>query len=202
MKPAEAAFLKAIELDPGVSAAYVALGRLYVSGKEYDQALAKLDDAVKVNAGNLSALMLIGLIHQQLGDIPKAMEAYERLLAVNPRFAPAANNLAFLYAEQGREMERALDLAYRARAEAPEDPHVADTLGWILYKMGKIELALTSLQLSAAKLPDNPEVQYHLGVAYHKQGNGEASRQALQQALKLSSDFPGAEEARRILAEL
>jgi tetratricopeptide (TPR) repeat protein len=146
--------------------------------------------------------MMSGLIHQQKGEIPKAQQAFEELLAVNPGFAPAANNLAYLYSEHGGDLDRALELAYKARAQSPEDPSVADTLGWILYKLGKIEQALTSLQLSVNKLPDNPEVQYHLGMAFFKQGNREAAKQGLQKALQLRADFPGADEARRVLAQL
>src|SRR3989338_3590345 len=47
-----------------------------------------------VNPKNVVTLMLVGVIHQQRGDIPQAQAAYEKILALNPRFAPAANNLA------------------------------------------------------------------------------------------------------------
>ena len=117
-------------------------------------------------------------------------------------YAPAANNLAYLHLEHGGDLDKALELAYRARLHAPEDPHIADTLGWALYKKGRIDQAVTSLRLSANKLPDHPIVQYHLGMAYHKQGNHEAARQALERALRLDPDFDGAHEARSVLAEL
>ena len=64
------------------------------SGK-LDQALAKLNEAVNASPKNLSAHMLLGTIYQRKDDVPKAREAYEKVLRLNPRFAPAANNLAF-----------------------------------------------------------------------------------------------------------
>ena len=48
---------------------------------------------------------------------------------------------------------------------APADPHVLDTMGWILFKRGSIDKAVKLLKLSAAQLPESPSVQYHLGMA-------------------------------------
>ena len=72
--------------------------------------------------------MLGGTIHEQRDDIPKARESYEKALALNPRFAPAANNLAWILSEHGGDRDRALALAQTAKEQAPEDPRVSDTL--------------------------------------------------------------------------
>ena len=65
------------------------LGQLYGSARKYEQALAKLAAGLAVNPRNVVTLMLVGVIHQQRGDIPQAQAAYEKILALNPRFAPA-----------------------------------------------------------------------------------------------------------------
>jgi Tfp pilus assembly protein PilF len=51
-------------------------------------------------------------------------------------------------------------------------------------------------------MPDNPTVTYHLGMAYYKKGDLENARAELEKALQLDESFNGADEARRILAEL
>lgn len=201
-KEAEAAYLKGIDLDSGLSGLYMGLAQLYIADKRLDEAMSRLNDAIKANSRNVSALMLTGVLHEQQGNVSKARQAYETVLEINPRFAVAANNLAYLYAEHGGDLDKALELAVRARAEAPDDPSIADTLGWIQLKKGKIEQAVTSLQLSVSKLPDNPVVHYHLGMAYQAQGNAEAARTALRRALELNPSFPGAEEARKALERL
>jgi tetratricopeptide (TPR) repeat protein len=81
---------------------------------------------------------------QQKGDIPKAVQAYEQALALNPRSALTGNNLAYLYSEHGGDKEKALQLAQMAKEEAPAEPRVSDTLGWILYKRG-VQRALALL---------------------------------------------------------
>jgi tetratricopeptide (TPR) repeat protein len=78
--------------------------------------------------------MLVGMLAEGKGDRKKAMEAYERILAENPRFAPAANDLAYFLSETGGDKERALQLAQVAKEAAPDEPHISDTLGWILYQ--------------------------------------------------------------------
>ena len=59
--------------------------------------------------------MLAGVIHERRGDIPKARELYGKVLALNPRFAPAANNLAWVLAEHGGDKDKALALAQTAK---------------------------------------------------------------------------------------
>jgi Flp pilus assembly protein TadD len=200
--PAETALRKALALQPDLVDSYLTLGELYVKSGKYDQALAELNTALGRNPSNLSALMLSGSVHEVKGDIPRAQVAYEKVLAVAPRFAPAANNLAYLYSEHGGDQEKALQLAQTAKEVAPDDPRISDTLGWILYKRGVYQRALGELQESASKLADNPEVQYHLGLTYYKLGNMAGAKQALGKALKLRSRFPGSEEARQVLAGL
>lgn len=199
---AEAAYLKAIELAPSMTEPYRMLAALYANTKRYDQALAKLGDALKTNPRDPLALMLTGVIYEQRGDTAKARDAYEKILAIDPRSSAAANNLAWIYSEHGGDKEKALQLAQMAKEQAPDDPRVSDTLGWILYKRGVYQRALTLLKESAAKLPDNPQVQYHLGMAYAQVGDHPNARKALTAAANSGAVFEGKEEARKALASL
>ncbi|MBI2879041.1 MAG: tetratricopeptide repeat protein, partial [Candidatus Rokubacteria bacterium] len=121
---------------------YVRLGDLYAGSGKYDQALPRLDQALKVNPRNQVALMLSGVVHQRQGDVPGAVAAYEKVPTLNPRSVLAGNNLAWLLAEHGGDKERALQLAQMAKELAPEDASVSDTLGWILYQRGIYHRAL------------------------------------------------------------
>src|SRR5207244_13002782 len=156
----------------------------------------------KGNPKDLAALMLSAILYERRSEIRKAQEAYEKILAQEPRFAPAANNLAYLYSEHGGDQEKALQLAQTAKEAAPEDPHVSDTLGWILYKRGVYQRALSLLQQSATKLPDSRETQYHLGMVADKVGDTDLARKALTQAATSPAMFGGKEEARKVLGTL
>jgi len=200
---AETAYLKALELEPQQIGPYLQLGELYAAKGDYDQALAKLEGALRVNPGSLQALMLSGVIYEKVkGDFAKGQAAYEKALAVDPRFAPAANNLAYLLTARGGDKERALQLAQMAKEASPDDPSISDTLGWILYNRGVYQRALTLLKESAAKLPENPEVQYHLGMAALKVGDTETAKKSLAAATAAPTNFVGKDEDRQALAQL
>jgi len=200
--PAEAAFLRATELEPTRVDPYVRLGDLYEGSGRYDEALAKVNDALKMNPRGLPAQMLLGIVYERKGDIAKAQQVYEEILAFNPRFAPAANNLAWLYSEHGGDKAKALQLAQLAKGLAPDDPYVADTLGWILYKSGVYQRAVGLLRESASKLPDEPVVQYHLGLAALQVGDKDGARAALTAAVSSPTSFAEKDKARKGLAEL
>ena len=102
-------------------------------------------------------------MYELKGEKEKARGYYQKVLDINKNFAPAANNLAWNYAEDGGNIDIALGLAQRAREINPNDPSIADTLGWIYYKKGAYELALSLLKESAEGFKNsNPTVLYHL----------------------------------------
>ena len=139
---AEAAFLKALELDPNLDRRLRrARASSTASRRRLDQALATFNKALAVSPKDPRLLMLCGMIYDQKGDVPKAEEAYQQVLDVNPRFAAAANNLAWLLSEHGGDPEKALALAQTAKEESPDNPQISDTLGWILYKRGVYQRA-------------------------------------------------------------
>ena len=98
----------------------------------------------------------------------------------------AANNLAFIYAEEGTNWDEALNLATAAKQRLPNDASVDDTIGGIHYKNGLADLAIKSFQESLKKRPDDAEELCHHGLAYAKLGDKARARQALQRALTKS----------------
>jgi tetratricopeptide (TPR) repeat protein len=201
LEQAEKALLKAIELNPDLQPAYHLLAQVYVDSNKHQQALDRLNGLV-ANTNDLTTLMQIGLIHNQLKDFSAARDAYEKILAVNPNFIPALNNLAYLYSEPLRHPDKAYALAEKARQLQPDNPAVADTLGWILFQRGEYARALAMIQEGSPKLAADPDAQFHLGMAHYMMGEEDPARVALEAAVQASKDFPSKEEGRRRLAML
>src|SRR4029434_9257110 len=109
--------------------------------------------------------------------------------SINPDLVPALNNLAYLYTERLNDLNKAYDLARKARDLQGEDDWVGDTLGWVLYKRGDYQKALPILQQSAQKAGDNPEIQFHLGMTAYMMGNADLARAALQKAASAAQGF-------------
>lgn len=199
---AETAVRKAIELMPENQTAYFMLAGIYNANNEAPKALASLQEAVARDPSNQTAQLLIGVIQEKERNFAPARDAYEKVLAQNPRAGVALNNLAYLYAEKLNQREKALELAQRARELMPADPHVADTLGWILYRLGQYARALPLLQEAHSKRPDSGEVAYHLGMTNYMMGDEAAARALLKQSLEDKAGFSEADDARRSLALL
>ncbi len=199
---AESSLHHAIDLQPDSPFAYLLLARVYTSSNQLEKALANYRAVTTKNPKDTEALMMIGTLSEKKQDFTAAREAYEKVLALNSRFSPALNNLAYLYSEHFNQLDKAQELAQKAKELLPHEPHTGDTLGWILYKRHQYPWALTLLLESAAKLPDSGEVQYHLGMTHYMMGEESDARIALQRALQLEKDFPGREEAARALSVL
>jgi len=199
---AEVELQKTLQLDPNFAGAYDLLVQTYLATNKLPQALSELQSQLAKNPNDASALMILALLYERTSDFAKARDAYERLLSINPNLVTALNNLACLYADRLRDLDKAYDLARKARELQGNDPAIADTFGWILSKRSDYQQALPILQESAAKLPYSPEVQFHLGMTAYMMGQTDLARVALQKAASAAKDFPGKEESKRRLALL
>jgi tetratricopeptide (TPR) repeat protein len=202
LNQAEAALKKALEADPNFMSAYQLLATTYLAGNKLSKATEQLEEIVTTRPRDQGSLMLLANIYEQAKDYNKARQTYENLLAINNQHFPALNNLAYLFGEHLGQLDKAHDLARKARSLAPENPAIADTLGWILYKRKDYQGALTLLQEAAEKLSGLPEVQYHLGMASYMMGQAEPARLAFERAMNSPDPFPGKEEAQRHLGLL
>jgi tetratricopeptide (TPR) repeat protein len=190
-----------VHRHPGLLPAYYVLGGVYAARGELGAAKRNLERLVERDPSLIAPYVMLGMIEETEGNSAGAARRYQQALALDPRCAPAANNLGWHYAEREDDLDKALELAGRARAGLPDDPRVADTLGWILYRRGVYSAAVGPLREAATQMPENPEVRFHLGMAYLRNGEAEKARDELRSALDLGA-FPSAGEARRALAEI
>ncbi len=167
-----------------------------------DQALVEFDNMTKQQPKNVAAHTMVGMILQVQGKNAEAQKKYEQILTIDSRSPVAANNLAWMYAEAGTNLDQALQLAQTAQAALPEQPEVNDTLGFVYLKKDLATLAVPPLRVSVEKDPKNPVYHYRLGLAYSKTGDDAGARRELEASLKLSPTGPNSDEAKKILAGL
>jgi Flp pilus assembly protein TadD len=95
-----------------------------------------------------------------LKDATRARAVYTELVRVDPKDARAHNNLAHVLLQLGDPA--ALTHAEKARALAPNQPQVNDTLGWVLVQQGQLEKGLRYLREAALRAPEDKGIQSHL----------------------------------------
>jgi tetratricopeptide (TPR) repeat protein len=199
---AETALQQTIKLQPDSPIAYLLLAQLYLNTNQFDNALPNLQAAVEKNPKDVKSLVLIGVLQEQKKNFAAARVGYEKALAIDPNLVTALNNLAYLLSEHFGELDKALELAQRARERAPNQAESTDTMGWLLYRKGQYARATTLLEESAEKLGDNAEAQFHMGMAYYMMGNEDGARRLLERALEVNKGTAVVEEAREYLSVL
>jgi tetratricopeptide (TPR) repeat protein len=199
----EYAFRMALRTFPRYHRAEAGLGRVLAAQGHTAEAIVHLKNAQSVvplpeYAGLLETL------YDSLGDRANAarqralIDATDKLMAANGE--RANRNLAFLYLDAGRNLERALDLV-RAEFEVRGDVYSYDALSWALYKNGDLAgAALASKRALALGTPE-PSFYFHAGMIASANGDREAALPHLRKALDLNPafDFRNAPIARSML---
>jgi len=199
---AEDLLQKAVQINPQLRSAWVALGGIRLAESQYEQALDIFTKLTQQDPKWAGGYLRVGQIQERRTDWNDAEVAYQKVLQLEPANVVAKNNLAWVYAEHGGNIDVALRLAQEAKEARPDDPSVSDTLGWIYVKKETLGNAIALLKESVAKDPKDPEFNYHLGVAYLKAGRLPEARQYLQTALKLQPKFAEAADANKLLVSL
>jgi tetratricopeptide (TPR) repeat protein len=202
LSSAEKMLRQAIEVEPTLLTSYAMLAQLYVSQNKLEQARIEFENLAAKQSKPTGALTMSGMILQAQGRNDLAAQRYEEALASDARAAIAANNLAWMHAESGKDLDKALTLAQTAASVLPESPEIMDTVGWVYYKKQLPDLAIPLFERSVEKAPDNPSFRYHLALAYVQSGDTIGARAALQRALSSKPDAATTAEIRRLLAEI
>ncbi|MFA5905245.1 MAG: tetratricopeptide repeat protein [Desulfobacula sp.] len=201
IEKAEDFFKKAIERLPALSSPYEELGAVYEYKKNIALAIESYEKLLKLNPGYLPTYLNLSRIYKNQGDLKKSQKYLTDALAIQADYAPAANNLAFLMAENKSSLYEALRLAKIARDKDPKNPDYLDTLGWIYYLQGSHGLALRELEESLSINPKNPITHYHIGWTYYETQKFEEARNHMAKALELDPEFKGADKARDVLGK-
>ena len=196
---AERALRQALDLAPINTEPYVLLGEIYRSQGRLDTARVEMDAAVEANPSNVPARTLAAMLVHAQQKPDEAKRRYLELLNIEPQAAVAANNLAWIYAEEKQNLDEALVLAQRAVDQMVDYPEAWDTLGWVYYRKQLPILAIEPFEKALAKDPNNATFHYHLGLALAGSGDRTKSRVAFERALKLQ---PTLVDARRELTAL
>jgi tetratricopeptide (TPR) repeat protein len=191
-----------IQADPSQLDAYELLGRALAARGKVAEAVTQYEAlAQRSPEAATGARTMTGMLYEAQNDRPSARTAYERVMAEDPRAGVAANNLAWIYADEDK-LDEALRLARVAQDSLRRRPEPEDTIGWIYLQKGLATQAIASFERARERAPQNAVYLYHLGLAYQAVGDTSRARSTLAKALDMSSSFSGAADAKAQLAKL
>ncbi len=164
--------------------------------KKHDEAMRAFEEAL-VEAGNSQPDLLngdfyfdYGAASEQAGQYVKAADLFRKSIELDPSNAARSYNyLGYMWVERNENLDEAAQLIRRALDLEPGNGAYLDSLGWLLYKQGKYQEALTELQRAAEALLEPDAVVFeHIGDACDKLGNKAEAVLYWQKALQLDAD--------------
>lgn len=180
---------------------YLRLGDTYRLKGDLANAVTALEQARKLAPENPAVLGTLALALDTAGRKSEARQAYEAAIKVEPNNGISLNNLAFLIADSGGDLEQALSLAQRAKRLLPNIPEVSDTLGMIYLRKNLSDNAIDIFRDLVNKDP-RATFRYHLGMAFSQKGDKARALQELQQALKGNPSREEKEQIEQLMSRL
>jgi tetratricopeptide (TPR) repeat protein len=168
------------------------LGGVLVRARRNDEAIALFRSLIERNPINdeliKDARSRLSSIYAELNDFPKAEAELEAIFAKSPDDAGINNDLGYLYADQGKNLEKAEAMIRKAVAEEPENYAYLDSLGWVLFKRGKFQEARVPLEKAQADTRADSTIPDHLGDVYFQLQEHAKAKAAWERALKIASE--------------
>lgn len=167
--------------------AYEADAELYMRERSYPQAASAFSHALLVIPDDPELLYGRGLAYAEAGKTDQAVADLRRLLQLKPNDADASNALGFTLADANRDLPEAQQLLAAARAAKPGDPAIADSWGWLQYRLGHLAQAEQVLR-GAWTAHKDADVGVHLGEVLWKRGQIPDARRVFDQVRQTDPD--------------
>jgi tetratricopeptide (TPR) repeat protein len=140
-----------------------------------------LSNALRQQPEDEALLYDTAMAAEKLGKLADMERHLKKLIKLQPDNAHAYNALGYSLADRNLRLPEAYVLIRKANELAPKDPYIMDSLGWVLYRQGKLQQALATLE-TAYGLKSDPEIAAHMGEVLWRLGRREEARELWQQA--------------------
>lgn len=194
----------AVEVAPDDLRTRLGIARWHFQANELDQADQHARKACEIDPSSLDAKLLAGVTARYRKQYAEAERHFESAYLQSPSAFMASNQLALTLAEQddAAKQKRALELAQLNARQYPQNPETGATLGWVYYRMKRLDDARRALQDAAQKGNVSADAAYYMAKIAGDQGRLPEARRLLQTALATGSPFAYRNEAEEWLAQL
>ena len=171
------------------------LGAAYLDAKDYAAGEAVYKQALEEGEEKAVLRFQLAVLYDKWDKFPQAEEVLKGLVKDEPKNAQALNYLGYSWVERGGDLKEAEALIRRALAEDPKNAFYQDSLGWALFKEGKLGEAAEALQWASVQIlkaadaddaeSDQALVLDHLAEVRQAQGDAKAAQAAKADAQRL-----------------
>jgi tetratricopeptide (TPR) repeat protein len=151
---------------------YIALANIYDKGQRWNDmgkaldAAEKLSDSVEDKEG---VWFMRGAMYERMKKLDLAEAEFRKVLKANPENAGAMNYIGYMLADANLRLEESLGLITKALEIEPGNGAYLDSLGWVQFRLGRLEDAEKNLRLALQKTPRDPTVHDHMANVLMKE---------------------------------
>lgn len=171
----------------------IQIGDIYKHDKEFKKAIRAYNSASRKLGHDIPKkywhlLYSRGTCYERIGEWDQAEKDLQTALKYQPSNPYILNYLGYSWADQGKNLEASLEMIRQATDILPQDGYIADSLGWVLFRLDKHEEAIKHLEKAVELLPYDSTINDHLGDAYWKVGRRQEAKFQWTRALNHSED--------------
>lgn len=184
---------EALRLEPNDLAHLFDEAWIYSHARQWDQAITRFENLREKSPDNkrLQRLVQFSLsnIYVQKGDFRKGEIILEKIMEVDPEDIQMNNDLGYLWADQGKNLEQAEKMIRKAVAAEPDNGAYLDSLGWVLFKLGRYEEAIGPIEQAVKKNTGGDNTLWdHLGDVQLKLKQVDKAVESWRKSLKSTEE--------------
>ena len=172
---------------------------IYQREKDFEAAQGVLDDAQKQFADDEQVHFLQGAIFEQQNNHEEAEAAFRKALEIEADDPAVLNYLGYMLADNGVKLEEALEMIQKAVEADPINGAYLDSLGWVYYRLDRMDLAEQYLKRALLFARSDPTIHEHMGDLYLKTDRIDEARAEYEKSIELAEDE---QESDKVLKKL
>jgi tetratricopeptide (TPR) repeat protein len=188
--------------SPAAADLHLRIGEAYRRKGDLNRSILALQKVRELAPNDPVVHTTLAMTLDAAGRKEEARGSYMAALKQDPNNGVTLNNLAFLLADNGGDLDIALGYAQRAVKAMPDSPEVLDTLGWVYFKKGMAADAVTTFREVVRRAPDAAANRYHLALALAETGDRTGATAECRAALKANPSADIKADAEALLKKL
>lgn len=161
--------------------------QLFREAGDIPAAYAVLQRALEEHPESPDLIYDMALVAERMDKIDEAEARLTKLVELKPDDAQALNALGYTLVDRTKRTSEGLALIEKAHKLSPADPFIMDSMGWALYRLGRLDEAESYLKRALAERPD-AEIAAHLGEVLWAKGDRDSARAVWKVQLESNPD--------------
>ena len=175
------------------------LGLTYSTLGRHDKAEEAIKAGIVLAPENKEMIYTLANVYEKAGKYRKGIRLMEEELEKNPDNVDALNYIGYTLADYGEDLDKALAMTQKALELRPNDGYITDSVGWVLYRLGRVEEAVEMLEKAVEIVQDEPVILEHLGDVYL---DAERKDEALRTYIRARESNPEPDQVDRLLKKI